>query len=206
MFTDRTVDGILYRWAIESDVVEIAELHFKSFSSRENLLVAFGKSYVFTVYKWLLSTDKSIIIVAVNEGRIVGSAAVFLGAYNKIMLRATRWSVLAAFIKKPKLVFTEEIKERIIELLFKKRKYLVSPEKSIAQGIATNVDSSMRRRGIASTMWKIVIEICREKGCRKLISTTYPGNEAAKKNRLSLGFKEVIEGSSKNRCYYELEL
>ncbi|MFZ0034934.1 MAG: GNAT family N-acetyltransferase [Sedimentisphaerales bacterium] len=197
-------DNFQITFASLDDLEKIVALHLRCFSKDDNIAVLFGKDFLRAAYKWFIIDTETYVLVAKQDNLLVGYTAVADKSYSSPMLRANKWEVLHALIRRPWLALRPELLLRLFRLAFPKRKYHLVGK--VAQVAFTAVEPQFRRLGIGKALKKETIRVCRERGMTGIVTGVRRKNLRGKALNESAGFVEVPELSTRGLCYLRLDL
>jgi ribosomal protein S18 acetylase RimI-like enzyme len=185
------------------DVQTLAKLHEACFSKNEYIPVHLGRPFVLAAYRWILASPESLVLVARQEGRLIGFTTIS-NPYNRAMLWACRRELIHGYLRNPLAIFNLEILGRLLRTVFPKGTNL-DPEK-VAQVAFTCVDPEFRGQGVGKALKDGSIQWCRERGVVAMTTYVRPHNHRARILSEHAGFRTVPSRSTRRLIYLRMDL
>lgn len=190
--------SIIIRKAESSDLEILTNLHLSSFSAEEHFPLLIGSRYLRATYQWLLSYDKSFILVATTEGKeIIGLQSVCYGPYEFRMFVACLPTLIVSILLKPKLLINFNLWSRFFRVFNnhsnsnnKDNKYdSILKKKEYSQFIIGFIVAEYRGMGAFSKLVEAAEKKCFETGSLLLITGIYKMNLSTQNIFSKLGWR-----------------
>jgi GNAT superfamily N-acetyltransferase len=201
-----TDNQIRVRNARPDDIEHLVDLHYRCFSTKEHLATLLGRSFIWHVYRWFVTSEKTIVLVgeATHEnGTIIGYNTVCNGPYHRIMISQNKGAAFRSLVLRPWLILHPAILRRVFRLNLSNEdleKTLIH-DPDIAHWGMICVEPSYRRCGIGFEIAARTIEECRQRGWNKMRVVIYHKNHSAREVLLKLGFVELPFSDKQKRAF-----
>lgn len=195
---------IIIRLATYEDIEAMTELHWASFKPEDHVAVIFGKSYIKSIYKWIVQGKDAYALVAEENGKVIGLVSVCDRPYFASMFKACLLGLIFSILKKPILLFNK----RIIDRLFHRSKSNDQSAKKIlhfpgvAQVMFGAVDANSRGKGIYVKLNSSTKEFSRLRGSRAILGEVYRDNLSVRRVKDKDGWVEVPELETSSTVVY----
>jgi ribosomal protein S18 acetylase RimI-like enzyme len=191
------------REASIADIEGIVNLHYRSFKPEDHVPMMLGKDYLKATYKWLLTSNKSYVLVAEIENSVAGLIAVCDGPFFKPMFIACFPEFLKSLIMNPSRIFSKILWRRLF------RSSDDTPEKAFllkapgfAQMTIGAVDSSYRGKGIFGALVEATKEISKSRRSKALGAGIYKKNSSSRRVFIKAGWKQMDSSENDDTVFY----
>lgn len=182
------------RAATIEDLDTLVALHYRCYTPKEHLAMVLGRSFMVDVYRWLLTSDKTLAMVAETEEGVIGILIVYNGLYHRHMFSHNKRSAVKAFVRRPWLIFNLQILKRCVRafLMSDPLENSLKDDNDVAHISWVGVAPEYRRGGVAFALNQRMMQECCERNWLKLRAGIYSENTSSRRMYEKLGFKEVL--------------
>ena len=196
------------RKATVSDLKQLVDLHYMSFTPREHLAMLLGRNFIQDIYRWFITSSETFTIVAEVDSRVVGMANGCDRRYDTAMIQHARRSAITGFLKHPWLILHPEFVKLALGKLLDRdvADPLAYRQKDTANLAFVAVDVSMRGYGVAN---RLLIEAKRtalQRGKKFLWAAVYSNNTVSKRTFEKAGFRQREGVEIYRRIFMEADL
>gem|GEM_PF-1523808 len=191
-----------------ADLGGLIKLHEICFKNDRTLVSKLGKNYIKAYYNWLLSSDRTFILVAAHNNTIVGMTIASDVSYQGPLLRNTLKAAISAMIIRPWLIFHPDMIRRFFDIIFfykgigKKTK--IEPE--VAFWVSLGISPECRGIGLGARLTFTMMQECYSRGARSIRGGFHKGNTSSRRVFEKCGFKVVPELETKSLIFMQAEL
>jgi hypothetical protein len=195
------------RPAINTELEEITELHLASFGPEEHIPVILGRRYIKAIYRWLIISKKTYILVATNENEIVGLVSVCDESYTLPMFIACLPEFTISLILHPSLIVNRKLWTRLLRrsTITKTGRNIVK-QKGSAQLVIVAISSGYRGQGIFHDLIEAAKLISLKRGSTAIYSGIHKTNLSSRKAFIKEGWKKCPEMETSDTVYYVVYL
>lgn len=185
---------LTFRKGTREDVEELARLHALCFSSGEHLATLLGGSFVRTMYRWFVTSDRCLTVCACVNGEVVGFSIVCHGPYYSLLFRENLGQALRALLGRPWVFFHPEILRRLFFSVCRRDEVsaLLAKEPAAAIHALKAIRADHRGTEVNRRLHAELVARCRERGWKKLVAVLYRKNAAVRRSAAKNGYKEVV--------------
>ena len=194
-----------FTFATLEDVDALVTLHYKCFTEADHIAMEFGKRFIYSTYRWFVTSPGSFVVVAKQGENLVGFQSVSAFPYDGRMLLASRREAFIGLLSRPWLVFHPELLRRLFGLLLRRHKKILD-HKKIGQLAFVGVDPGIQGKGIGKAIIKATVTICRERGMDELITGVLKHNTRSIAMLEGAGLVIAPELETKRYVYLRMNL
>jgi hypothetical protein len=186
-----------------NDVIEITTLHCLSFKPKDHVPMMLGKNYVKAMYKWLIISKESYVLIAKQDDVIIGLVAVCDGAFTKPMFIACLPAFIGSIIQRPNRLFSKLLWER----LFRKSdvhntKTSINNAPGFAQMTIGTVSPNYRGSGVFGLLIEKTKQVSNERGSSGIRAGVYKKNKSSRRVFVKGGWQEMEYLETKETAFY----
>jgi ribosomal protein S18 acetylase RimI-like enzyme len=200
--------ALVLRAARPEDVDRLTELHWQAFGPDEHVPVILGKGYVRAMYRWHIRSQEAILLVAEQEGQIVGLLGACDRPYTWPMFRACFGELLRSLCSDPLLLVDRRLWQRMLrqrEPSCKRASRTIRYPRSARVTFAA-VDSRYRGRGVFPALVEAIRAASQVRGHRAMLVGVYRSNPASRKAFVKEGWCQVPELATSETVFYTIAL
>jgi len=177
-----------------SDVEALTNLHCESFKPEDHVPMLFGKSYIRAIFRWIVSSPYTYILIAKDRKEIIGFQAVSDGTYVKKMFFACFSELIISIVLNPQSLVNKLLWRR----LFRKSENIKVSENQFNQDdfarlIIGVVEKKNRGKGVFGELLRETKEYSKKRGSKVILTGVYKTNESSIKGLMKSDWIEVPE-------------
>lgn len=174
------------------DIDRIVELHMKLFTGENHIPVLFGPDYIYSMFKWLIMSNNTFILIAEIEKKVVGFVSVCDKPYSGKFFLSGFPSLVKSFTRKPVLLVSVSLWKRIINRILQSNLKVNQIDLSkMAQLHLIAVDVEFRGLGISGELLKNVENEIMTRGCNSIFAGVYRTNLPSQRTFKKAGWNEI---------------
>lgn len=182
------------RLASVSDVEAMTKIHLSSFIPDEHLGTLLGPIFVRASYLWHVTDACAYVIVAEEDGKLLGLLGMCDGSFTMRMIKGCLWVFLGALLRRPRLLIDRRLWSRLART---KTHYEWVNEFCSTPGVAQMtigaVDAGARGKNVFPSLIKNCEKISKERGNVAVRAGLYRRNVPCQRAFVKCGWIEVPE-------------
>lgn len=190
------------RLATSKDLDSITFLHCNSFTAQNHVPMIFGPKYVKATYKWLITSNKSYVLIATINDELAGVVSVCDGAFTKDMFLSCLPEFFLSVLANPTIIFNKLLWKRLYRKPESQENAELEKLPNFAQMTIGIVDSKFRGKGVFGELIEMTKVFSKERGSKLIRSGIYKINTSSRKTFINAGWPELTKIETEDTVFY----